>query len=191
MIKLIIVLLNIPRLLPHILFYFIYKGKLARDIVNNSGDNIRYGNCIALLCMLVFCKPFRNLFYYRIGKWQYLFAFLLPKYETFIIGTEGFIDEGMRPAHCYATVVNADRIGKDFMIFQNVTVGMSNGGKPTIGNDVVIFSNSVVVGRITIGDHVRIGAGTVLCKSVPDNCVVVGNPARIVRRNGLKCNEKL
>lgn len=45
--------------------------------------------------------------------------------------------------------------------------------------------------NITIGDNVVIGAGAIVPKSVPPNCIVVGNPARIIKRKGLKVNEKL
>lgn len=63
--------------------------------------------------------------------------------------------------------------------------------RPTIGNNVRIYSNSVVIGNITIGDNVNIGAGSIVLKSVPSNCTVVGNPAYIVKRNGQKVKEKL
>lgn len=48
-----------------------------------------------------------------------------------------------------------------------------------------------MIGDITIGNNVVIGAGSVVTKSVPDNCTVVGNPARIIRRDGIKVNESL
>ena len=65
------------------------------------------------------------------------------------------------------------------------------GGKPAIGDNVTINVNSVVVGNIVIGDNVTIGAGTVLMKSVPSNCVVVGNPAFILYENGQRVDKKL
>ena len=51
------------------------------------------------------------------------------------------------------------------------------------------YSQAIVVGDIKIGNNVTIGAGTVLTKSVPDNCVVCGNPARIVKENGVRVNK--
>lgn len=60
-----------------------------------------------------------------------------------------------------------------------------------IGNNVTVNVNSVVLGDIVIGNNVTIGAGTVLMKSVPDNCVVVGNPAYILKKDGIRVNEKL
>lgn len=45
-----------------------------------------------------------------------------------------------------------------------------------------VYANSVVIGNISIGDNVSIGAGAVVTKSVPDNCTVVGNPMRIINK---------
>jgi serine acetyltransferase len=53
---------------------------------------------------------------------------------------------------------------------------------PVIGNNVTVGSNVVIIGDITIGDHVLIGAGSVVIKDVPSNCVIAGNPAKIIRR---------
>ena len=51
----------------------------------------------------------------------------------------------------------------------------------TIGNSVWIGGNSVVVMGVTIGNNVVIGAGSVVTHDIPDNAVVVGNPARVIR----------
>lgn len=115
---------------------------------------------------------------------------MCPPYVTFLIGTNTSIGEGVIPAHCFSNIVNAENIGKGFTVFQNCTIGVSNGKRPVIGDDVTIFAHCVVVGGITIGNNVQIGPGSVVCKSVPDNCVVIGSPAHIIRRNGNKCNEK-
>lgn len=83
-------------------------------------------------------------------------------------------------------------MGKNCWINQQVTIGANSQYEyPTIGNDVHIFAGALVIGDITIGNNVVIGAGAVVTKSVPDNCTVVGNPARIIRRNGVKVNESL
>lgn len=50
----------------------------------------------------------------------------------------------------------------------------------SIGSDVFIGVNSIVMPGITIGSRVVIGAGSVVTKDVPDNSVAVGNPARVV-----------
>ena len=50
-----------------------------------------------------------------------------------------------------------------------------------IGNDVWIGGGAIVLGGVTIGDRVVIGAGSVVTRDVPDDVLVVGNPARVVR----------
>jgi acetyltransferase-like isoleucine patch superfamily enzyme len=51
-----------------------------------------------------------------------------------------------------------------------------------IGNNVWIGAQAIILPGVTIGDHSVIGAGAVVAKDIPDRCVAVGNPARIVRR---------
>jgi serine O-acetyltransferase len=51
---------------------------------------------------------------------------------------------------------------------------------PTLGNRVIVGSNSTVLGAITVGDGARIGSGSVVVKPVPNGATVVGVPGRIV-----------
>ncbi len=190
-IKVFLTIINIPRLLPHLALYYVFKNRLSKDIERNAINGLKLGMWFDLLMILLFQKQFRNLFYYRIGRWKYTCMFLLRPDSTFTIATNKSVGEGMIPAHCFSTIVNAQSIGKNFMVFQNCTIGESKGKCPVISDNVIVFANCVIVGGITIGNNVKIGCGSVVCKSVPDNCVVVGNPARIVKCNGKRCNEKL
>ena len=58
-----------------------------------------------------------------------------------------------------------------------------------IGERCSIGTGSIIVGGVRIGDEVIVGAGSVVVKDVPSNCIVAGNPARIIR-TGIKLNEK-
>ena len=58
-----------------------------------------------------------------------------------------------------------------------------------IGNHVFVGGGSIVMPGVRIGNHVIVGAGSVVTKDVPDNSVVVGNPAKIIRR-GVILNQK-
>lgn len=62
---------------------------------------------------------------------------------------------------------------------------------PMIGDNVVIASGAKILGDVHIGNNVIIGANAVVVKDVPDNCTVVGVPAYIIKKNGIKINEKL
>jgi serine O-acetyltransferase len=78
-------------------------------------------------------------------------------------------------------------------IYQGVTLGGTGKerGKrhPTLGHNVVVGVGAKVLGNIKIGDHVKIGGGSVVIHSVPDHCTVVGVPAEIVRIDGKKVED--
>ena len=50
-----------------------------------------------------------------------------------------------------------------------------------IGEECLIGANSCVCGGVTIGNRVQVGAGSVVTKDLPDACVAVGNPARVIK----------
>ena len=75
-------------------------------------------------------------------------------------------------------------IGVNCTICQQVTIGGGNSrfpGVPVIGNNVYIAKGSIVMGGITIGNNVTIGANAVVTKPVSDNAIVAGVPAKILR----------
>ena len=134
---------------------------------------------------------YRNLLYYRLGRHKSWFIkWMLPEDNTLHISTP-YIGEGAHFQHNYCTYLNCRGIGRDFFCLHLVTLGKGRGGVPIIGDDVKIFTGASVFGNIRIGNHVRISVGTVVDKDVPDNCVVAGNPARIIKRNGVVVNEIL
>jgi serine O-acetyltransferase len=94
--------------------------------------------------------------------------------------------------HGFSTIIGADRIGKNFWVNQQITTGFDElGERPTIGDNVHICSGAKVIGAVTIGDNSIIGANAVVVKDVPPNCTVVGVPARIVRKDGVRVRETL
>jgi serine O-acetyltransferase len=147
------------------------------------------------LVEVLFCYPgLHALLLHRVSHflWRHrlkLFARLLSTFSRFLtnieihpgaqIGRRCFIDHGAG-----VVIGETSEIGDDVLIYAGVILGGTSLEKkkrhPTIGNRVVIGSNSVVLGAITISDEVKIGSGSVVIKSVPFGKTVVGVPGRIV-----------
>ncbi|MGH8659084.1 MAG: serine O-acetyltransferase [Gammaproteobacteria bacterium] len=91
-------------------------------------------------------------------------------------------------------------MGENCIVYQGVAVGhlrhfrgpgRSKGrAAPRIGNNVYIASGAKVLGDVVIGDNVVVGANSLVITSVPDNCTVLGVPARIIARNNRWIAEK-
>ena len=100
------------------------------------------------------------------------------------IGRKLFIDHGMGIVFGETT-----EIGDNCTIYHGVTLGGTgkDTGKrhPTLGDNVLIGAGAKVLGPFTVGSGSKIGALAVVLKAVPPNCTVVGNPGRIVRREGV------
>jgi len=79
-------------------------------------------------------------------------------------------------------------VGESCMIGQGVTIGGKSGWYevPVIGNNVEISAGARIIGPVRIGSNVVIGANAVVVKDVPDNCIVAGVPACIIRENMAK-----
>ncbi|MFX1364568.1 MAG: serine O-acetyltransferase [Promethearchaeota archaeon] len=101
------------------------------------------------------------------------------------IGKDFFIDHGGG-----VVIGETAKIGDNVTIYQGVVLGgtMMNTIKrhPTLGNNIVVGTGAKILGPITIGDNVKIGANSVVVKDIPPNSVVVGVPGRIISRNGEK-----
>lgn len=76
-------------------------------------------------------------------------------------------------------------IGKNCVIGTNVTIGGKSGlyEVPVIGDNVYIATGAKILGAITIGNNVTIGANAVVVNNVPNNAVVAGIPAKIIKFN--------
>ena len=85
------------------------------------------------------------------------------------------------PHGLYGIVVSRNAIiGKNATIYHQVTIGEGNGGAPVIGDNVYIGAGAKIVGKIKVGNNVRIGANCVVFMDVPDNCTVVLPKPRII-----------
>lgn len=72
-------------------------------------------------------------------------------------------------------------VGDRVCLGQGITIGRKKAdGAPIIGNDVYIAAGSRILGDITIGDNVIIGANSVVLKNIPPNSIVAGVPAKVI-----------
>lgn len=138
---------------------------------------------------------FHALLFYRFAHWmvKHRIPFLpraLSQFARFITGIEihpgAMIGSGLFIDHGMGVVVGeTTEIGNNVTLFQGVTLGGTGKqrGKrhPTIGSHVVVGAGAKVLGPITVGDYVKIGANSVVLQDVPDHSTVVGIPGRIVR----------
>ena len=186
----------LPLILPHLLVYCFMnkatKDKIKLDIeafhklggVKCSADNyVRI-----FIQQLVLRKEFRNVFYMRTGPRisRLLNLFLHKNPWLAIQDNSDRFGGGFLVQHGNSTIVLANSIGENFWVNQNVTVGWTEKGCPTIGDNVRIGTGAVVLGPIHIGSNVNIGAGAIVLKDVPSNTTVVSPMARIVKKDGAR-----
>lgn len=100
------------------------------------------------------------------------------------IPTATIIGKGFYIGHFGRIIINPNvKIGENVNVATGVTIGRTNRGKkmgvPTIGNQVWIGTNAVIVGNITIEDDVLVAPNSFVNIDVPAHSVVMGNPAQI------------
>lgn len=105
------------------------------------------------------------------------------------IGKGFFIDHGMG-----VVIGETTEIGENCLLYQGVTLGGTGKDKgkrhPTLGNNVVVGAGAKVLGPINIGDYVKIGANSVVLKSIPDNSIVVGVPGKVIKKKLMRFEEE-
>lgn len=177
-------------LLPHLILYKTTANKepIDMDIERwGKAKKIQKSKTSLLLHFLTHSPDFRTLFYFRTRNSfiSHILNIYCKKDKSFTIDIRTKLAGGVLTGHPYSTILNAESIGKNLYVNHLVTVGEINGHRPIIGNNVSIFTGAIVIGKIKIGNNVNIGAGSVVVKDVPDNCTVVGNPARIIKTNSI------
>jgi serine O-acetyltransferase len=180
-------------------FWFIYlvlrKNKyFKKDFLFWVDKYSLQSNFFSFLRLVSEHSAFRSLIYFRLKNQSNIHWFVGTVYSIFYKGVNNLyiwcnsIDGGLFIQHGFSTIIIAERIGAFFWVNQQVTIGWKdNSGCPTIGNNVKVGAGAKILGKIKIGNNVRIGANAVVLKDVPDNCTIVGVPAKIVKLNGIKC----
>lgn len=125
-------------------------------------------------------KWLKTLWLYRIKKSD---AFNGASMGTNIGSGAFFAEKPHLPHGIMGIVVSPNAvIGKGCTIFHQVTIGEGRDGAPTIGDNCFIGVGAKIIGKIKIGNNVRIGANCVVFEDVPDNCTVVLEKPRYIIR---------
>lgn len=150
---------------------------------------------------VIFCyQGLHAIWLHRVSHWLYnrkwiLLPRMISNFARFLTGVEihpgAKIGEGLFIDHGTGIVIGeTTEIGKNVTLYQGVTLGGTGKEKgkrhPTIGNNVVVATGAKVLGSFTVGDHAKIGAGSVVLKAVPAYATVVGIPGKVVLMYGKK-----
>lgn len=112
-------------------------------------------------------------------------AYLIFRHYTYKYGvhidSNITIGKGLMIVHGDGVYINCNEIGDNFTIYQNVTVGVDAGGKPSIGDNVTIYPGAVVVGKIMLNNNCIVGANSFLNKTVSEGITVAGVPAKRIK----------
>ena len=122
------------------------------------------------------------------GRWRTLprvLAILRHRYWSVVTGADIPLNcklgGGLLLPHPNGIVIHpAAEVGPNCLLFQQVTLGVTDGGAPKIGGHVDIGAGAKIVGQVTIGHHARIGANAVVLIDVPEGATAVGVPARVI-----------
>jgi serine O-acetyltransferase len=192
--KTIILFFSLIRLIPHVIIFNMHGNKtiIIYDILRWMKINKKAagGTQAGFIKLMTYYPEFRNLFYNRVGSVSMLINFLCPKMNTLFIHTQD-IGPGLYIQHGFATIITAKSIGKDCWINQQVTIGFNGADSPVIKDNVTIRAGAKVIGNVTVGGNSIVGANAVVVKNVPGNSTVVGVPAYIIKRDGMKVKESL
>ncbi|XVK30590.1 serine O-acetyltransferase [Pectinatus frisingensis] len=152
----------------------------------------------SVLEVLLCYQGLHAIWMYRIAHWFFVRGFVvLPRaisnFARFLTGIEihpgAKIGPGLFIDHGSGTVIGETaEIGRNVTLYQGVTLGGTGKEKgkrhPTIGNNVVVSSGAKILGSFSVGDHAKIGSGSVVLKEVPAYATVVGIPGRVVMMKG-------
>ena len=131
---------------------------------------------------------------YRRVKWLALPVVLVHRLMDYFVKyfhhvniDDASLGGGFYIGHVGTIYIGPTTIGANCSLSHNVTIGIGHSegkeGLPVIGENVWIGTGSIISGAISVGNNVTVMNGSILSRSVPDGCLVGGNPARVILQN--------
>jgi serine O-acetyltransferase len=170
---------------------------LSSTLADIRADLARHGvsGWMGTLKALAFNLPFQVVLSYRLHRyfatrsfWRMsLLQILISRWQVTSgncqISPRAEIAGGLLLPHPLGVVVGIGcKVGRDVTLYQGVTLGAdAAGGYPELGDEVVVYAQSCVVGSIHLGQGSTLGALSFLSQSLPPRSVAAGSPARILR----------
>ena len=174
-----------------------FKLLICKEVFFPYGDT-------ANIVKRIWCKYIRpeSNAVYLIRKYQYLIQCestlkkirgkfleikLLKKYGIYV-HPKAEIGEGLRIYHPHGIFITNVKIGKNFTVFQNCTLGVKNIEEfareqcPHLGDGVTMYANSTIIGPVSVADNVQIAGNACLVRDAKEEGTYVGVPARRVMR---------
>lgn len=155
------------------------RPKFGRDEIWRFEILLRYAEYYTNNRSSFWNKVLYAIYKYRFHKMSVKLGFSIPV---------NVFDKGLSIAHYGSIVVNDHaRVGKNCRIQENVTIGSTGGSEaaPAIGDNVFIASGARIIGNVSIGNDIAIGANAVVTKSFLENGITVaGIPAKKISENG-------
>jgi len=175
-----------------------YKEYLKNDIIQNNGLEIKFYERIygsEKYLILKFVKLLRKLEFLAntpkgpLSNLQFDLKMIQYRRLELRLGISlpiNVVGPGLKIFHIGGIRINKEVIiGSNFTIQPGVVIGQTSKGKcPVIGNNVYFAPGAKAFGKIIIGNNVIVAPNSVVVKDVPDNCVVSGVPAKIIKLNG-------
>lgn len=154
-------------------------GARVKHYLFNGGHPIRWVVWFRVACYAKRrCKPL------------FPFAWLVMRRQEFKYGVHASTDTPFGPglliAHGDCVYLYAGSVGENCTFYQGVTLGRSEGGVPTVGDNVTVYTGATVVGNVHLGDGCVIAAGAVVTTDVPANTLYAGVPAKHVKSYPIK-----
>lgn len=179
--------------------FYMYEDAKRYDLTNRNKYLIKFLCRSRFAHSLHYLRILRHFEYYLNCSQTFLGKFLCSYYRFWHLhlslkyGIEigpNIVGYGLWILHYGGgIVINCKSMGNNCIVNFGTLVGVRDSNdKPIIGDNVELAAGCKVLGGIHIGNNVRIAPQAVVINDVPDNCIVGGIPAKIIKQNGIRIN---